>query len=128
MANVFDVAKYILNECGAMSAMKLQKLCYYSQAWSLVWDDRPLFEEEFHAWANGPVCKELFHKTQGKYLVGADDEDGSTENLDVNVLMESNYYTEISSQQLKEGMKVSIMQEEESNNPFEYMSHPEGGF
>ena len=81
MANVFDVAKYILNRCGAMSAMKLQKLCYYSQAWSLVWDDRPLFEEEFHAWANGPVCKELFYKTQGKYLVNADDEEGSIENL-----------------------------------------------
>ena len=24
-----------------MSAMKLQKLLYYSQAWSLVWDDAP---------------------------------------------------------------------------------------
>ena len=36
---VFDVANYILNKQGSMSAMKLQKLVYYSQAWSLVWDD-----------------------------------------------------------------------------------------
>ena len=44
MANVFDTAKYILEQSGPMSAMKLQKLCYYSQVWSLVWDDAPLFE------------------------------------------------------------------------------------
>lgn len=32
MANVFDVAKYILEKKGIMSTMKLQKLCYYAQA------------------------------------------------------------------------------------------------
>ncbi len=76
MVNIFDVAKYILEKCGTMSTMKLQKLCYYAQAWSLVWDDRPLFEEEFQAWANGPVCEELFQKTKGKFLVTAEDETG----------------------------------------------------
>ncbi|MDY6993563.1 MAG: hypothetical protein SVR94_13310 [Pseudomonadota bacterium] len=35
MVNVFDVAAFILRELGEMSAMKLQKLIYYSQAWSL---------------------------------------------------------------------------------------------
>ena len=45
MANVFDVAKYILEKLGTLSTMKLQKLCYYCQAWSLVWDDTPLFDE-----------------------------------------------------------------------------------
>lgn len=74
MANIFDVAKYILECKGTMSTMKLQKLCYYAQAWSLVWDDMPLFDEEFEAWANGPVCRELFAKTQGKYSVSASDE------------------------------------------------------
>ncbi|MDC7291062.1 DUF4065 domain-containing protein [Blautia schinkii] len=69
MANVFDTAKYILEQSGTMSTMKLQKLCYYSQAWSLVWDDSPLFNEDFQAWTNGPVCSELFFKTQGKYSV-----------------------------------------------------------
>ncbi len=29
MATVFDVAKYILDKYGAMSAMKLQKLIFY---------------------------------------------------------------------------------------------------
>ena len=81
MANVFDVAKYILTKTGSMTTMKLQKLAYYCQAWSLVWDDKPLFDEEFHAWANGPVCKELFFKTQGRYEVTASDETGDIKNL-----------------------------------------------
>lgn len=74
MANVFTTAKYILDTKGSMSAMKLQKLCYYCQAWSLVWDDKELFPEDFQAWANGPVCVELFHHTQGSFTVNASDE------------------------------------------------------
>ncbi len=81
MANVFDVAKYILTKKGKLSTMKLQKLCYYAQAWSLVWDDEPLFDEEFEAWANGPVCRELFLKTKGNFYVTADDEDGNLSNI-----------------------------------------------
>lgn len=81
MANVFDTAKYILERSGTMSAMKLQKLCYYSQAWALVWDDEPLFDEDFQAWANGPVCPELFYKTQGQYSVSAEDETGGEGDL-----------------------------------------------
>lgn len=81
MANIFDAAKYILVKEGTMSAMKLQKLCYYAQVWSLVWDDQPLFDEEFEAWANGPVCRELFFKTQGQYSVSAADETGGDDDL-----------------------------------------------
>lgn len=81
MTNVFDVAKYILRKKGRLSTMKLQKLCYYSQAWSLVWDDAPLFDEEFEAWANGPVCRELFLKTQGKFWVNVNDENGDIRKL-----------------------------------------------
>lgn len=76
MATVFDTAAYILHKKGKMSTMKLQKLCYYAQAWALVWDDEPLFEEEFEAWANGPVCKELFNWTKGRYSVTESDEKG----------------------------------------------------
>lgn len=81
MANIFDTAKYILEKSGSMSTMKLQKLCYYAQAWSLVWDDEPLFEEDFEAWANGPVCRELFYKTQGQYSVSAENETGGDGDL-----------------------------------------------
>lgn len=84
MANVFDVARYILEQKGSMSTMKLQKLCYYAQAWALVWDDKPLFDEDFETWANGPVCPELFFKTKGKYSVSVDDETGGEGDLDEN--------------------------------------------
>lgn len=84
MANVFDTAKYILEKCGVMSTMKLQKLCYYAQAWSLVWDDKPLFNEDFQAWSNGPVCNELFQKTKGKFLATVDDETGGDDDLSDN--------------------------------------------
>ena len=69
MASVYDVAAYILEKQGAMTTWKLQKLVYYSQAWSLVWDDDVLFPEEIEAWANGPVVRELYHAHRGKYRV-----------------------------------------------------------
>lgn len=78
MATVFDVAKYILERLGEMSTMKLQKLCYYAQAWSLVWDEEPLFPNEFEAWVNGPVCRELFMATKGEYCIGASHIDGNS--------------------------------------------------
>lgn len=67
---VFDVAAYIINMCGEITTMKLEKLVYYCQAWSLAWDDEPLFNEDFEAWANGPVCPDLFMKHKGKFRVG----------------------------------------------------------
>lgn len=69
MASVFDVASYILAECGEMTAWKLQKLTYYSQAWSLVWDQRPIFPERIEAWANGPVCPDLYRVHKGRFIV-----------------------------------------------------------
>ena len=69
MASVFDVAAYILERRGRMTAMKLQKLVYYSQAWSLVWDGRPLFDDEVQAWVNGPVVYDLFKAHQGMFEI-----------------------------------------------------------
>lgn len=66
---VFDVAAYILEKKGVLSTMKLQKLVYYSQAWSLVWDEKPLFKEDIEAWANGPVVRDLFYYHRGRYEI-----------------------------------------------------------
>lgn len=73
MANIFNVARYILEHKGDMSAWKLQKLCYYSQAWSLAWTEKPIFDEDFEAWANGPVCPELFRVHKGEFIVSLKD-------------------------------------------------------
>lgn len=72
MATVFDVAAYILKKGGAMTSMKLQKLVYYSQAWSLVWDEKPLFSEKVRAWVGGPVVPELFAEHRGEYNVSSE--------------------------------------------------------
>jgi len=69
--SVHDVAAYILSKRGEMTAMKLQKLVYYSQAWSLVWDEQPLFEEPVEAWANGPVVRALYRGHKGMFKVSA---------------------------------------------------------
>lgn len=69
MVNVFDAAAYILEKQGQMITLKLQKLVYYSQAWSLVWDERPLFDEKIEAWSNGPVVRDLFEYHRGQYYV-----------------------------------------------------------
>ena len=49
----------------------MQKLVYYSQAWSLAWDNEPLFYEEIKAWANGPVVEELYELLKGKFEVNS---------------------------------------------------------
>lgn len=82
MTRATDVAKYILEKTGPITALKLQKLVYYSQAWSLVWDDRPLFVDEIQAWRNGPVVRALFEQHKGKFEVTSSDIAGSIDSLD----------------------------------------------
>lgn len=67
MLTCFDVAKYFLSltneeEGDLISNLKLQKLVYYAQGSHLAIYDKPLFEEEIHAWAHGPVVPELYHE------------------------------------------------------------------
>ncbi len=69
MPRVYDIAKHILENFGPMTAMKLQKLVYYSQAWSLVWDEAPLFDEQIQAWANGPVSPDLYKAHRGEFMM-----------------------------------------------------------
>ncbi|WP_372570341.1 Panacea domain-containing protein [Ruegeria jejuensis] len=79
--SVFDVSKLILHLAGPMSAMKLQKLVYYGQAWHLVWHDAPLFDARVEAWANGPVVPVLYHVHRGRFTLTADDIVGDPGNL-----------------------------------------------
>jgi uncharacterized phage-associated protein len=68
MLTCFDVAKYFLNlanciddERELISNLKLQKLIYYAQGFSLAINDKPLFEEPIEAWQHGPVVSDLYH-------------------------------------------------------------------
>ncbi|MBD2829016.1 MULTISPECIES: Panacea domain-containing protein [Streptomyces] len=82
MATVHDVAAYILVKAAPMSAMKLQKLCYFSYGYHLAWEDRPLFAERFEAWANGPVAPELYSRHRGRFELKRGDIDGDPAALD----------------------------------------------
>ncbi len=52
-----------------MSAYKLQKLLYYTQAWSLSERDRPAFREEVRAWKDGPVVPAIYKRFRESYFV-----------------------------------------------------------
>lgn len=60
MYNVVDIAHWFLSK-QPMTHKKLQKLCYYAQAWfCALYDGAPLFEAETQAWVHGPVIPALY--------------------------------------------------------------------
>lgn len=59
MASVHEVAQYFLSRL-SMSHKKLEKLCYYAQAWYLANYDKPLMPNRFEAWVHGPVSPDLY--------------------------------------------------------------------
>jgi uncharacterized phage-associated protein len=65
MRSALDIALYFLHqvdrEAGdTLSALKLQKLVYYAQVWSMVLRNQPLFHQPVEAWKHGPVVRELW--------------------------------------------------------------------
>lgn len=81
MATACDVATFILAQVGPTSAMKLQKLVYYSQAWHAAWSDAQLFPERIEAWAHGPVVPALYQKHRGEFIVNVAMFDGDADAL-----------------------------------------------
>lgn len=69
MESVFDCANYLINKnyClnyPAITPLKIQKLLYYAQVYSLVRYKRRLFNNHFEAWVHGPVCPEVYARYQ----------------------------------------------------------------
>ncbi|MBA3021267.1 Panacea domain-containing protein [Propionicimonas sp.] len=106
MAAVLDVATFILHEHGPMTAMKLQKLVYYSQSWHLVWEDCELFPERIEAWANGPVVPDLYREHRRQFRLSESDISGNPAMLDKpeksTVMAVLKYYGKLSAQQLSD--------------------------
>lgn len=72
MHSCFDVAKYFLAQSSEdagdlISNLKLQKLVYYAQGFSLALTGSPMFAEHLEAWLHGPVVPDLYreYKTFG---------------------------------------------------------------
>lgn len=70
VTSIFDVARFFLSK-SSMSHLKLQKMCYYAQAWYLAIFGRRLFDEDFQAWLHGPVSPTLYqrYKQWGVYAI-----------------------------------------------------------
>lgn len=82
MITACDLAKYITQQRGSMSAMKLQKLVYYTHAWHLVATDGDrLLSDPIEAWEHGPVVRDLWYRHRGKTTVTADDLDGDPDQV-----------------------------------------------
>ena len=75
LADVRSVAASILTRMGPITAMKLQRLVYYCQAWHLVWEDELLFPEEIQAWATGPTVPTLYSLHTGEFKVSSIEHD-----------------------------------------------------
>ena len=76
MANVLDTATYFLQLASAeteqkhLTPLRLQKLLYYAQGWSLALRSRPLFQDaKIQAWIDGPVVPKV-HATFAEHRDG----------------------------------------------------------
>lgn len=66
------LSNYILKHYGPMSHLKLQKLLYYCDAYSLAYFGNPLIEDNFEAWVHGPVCRRLYDNLKDKSKLYSD--------------------------------------------------------
>jgi len=57
-----QIANYLLEKCNDITPLSLQKLLYYSQAFSLIILKKPLFENDCQAWAHGPVYPDVYYR------------------------------------------------------------------
>ena len=61
--SVKAVSKVVLQKSSTpISNLKLQKLLYYIQGWSLGLRNVPAFQERIEAWVHGPVVPAAFHE------------------------------------------------------------------
>lgn len=66
---IFSIACYFIQknkvENKGLTNKKLQKLLYYSQAWSLVLLNKKLFTDPIEAWVHGPAIKKVYEFFKG---------------------------------------------------------------
>ena len=73
MADIVAVARRVLHLKKITSTMKMQKLVFYAQAHALATRGKPLFDDDFQAWVNGPVAPTLFREHRGKFMIREDE-------------------------------------------------------
>ena len=73
MLGAIEVARYLVHlaanandEPDYLSHLRLQKLLYYVQGWSLATFNKPMFPERIEAWAHGPVVRDIYRQFNEK--------------------------------------------------------------
>ncbi len=105
MENIHDIANWFLSH-DSMTHKKLQKLCYYAQAWyCALYDGTPLFSDEIQAWVHGPVIASLYpvYADYKWTAIPKQDFDSSVFDEKVNAVLEAVYntYGDLSGDQLE---------------------------
>lgn len=66
MVHIDDVCDYVIVKLtegrGSLNVLKLHKLLYYVQAWSLAFGLGPAFPGRFQAWVHGPVSRTIYDR------------------------------------------------------------------
>ncbi|HCR3195042.1 TPA: DUF4065 domain-containing protein [Morganella morganii] len=63
VANAF-IQRALNGEIPDLTPMKLQKLMFYAQSWSLRLTDKALIDDFFAKWQYGPVIPSLYHEVK----------------------------------------------------------------
>ena len=62
--SVLQIGKYFVEQASSehkpITNKKLQKLVYYAQAWSMVLNEKKLFNDKIEAWVHGPAVRKLY--------------------------------------------------------------------
>ena len=78
MATALGTANYLIKlaateeESEFLTPLRLQKILYYIQAWSLALRHKPFFSDRIEAWANGPVVPRVYHAFSGSGALAID--------------------------------------------------------
>lgn len=104
-----DAAKYLVylsygKYSYSLTPLKLQKILYYAQGWSYIWDGRLLFDDEFEAWQYGPVNRKIYDafkkyiKNEIPEFEGIIPKNATTDELETLEMIWKNYGKMISSE------------------------------
>lgn len=112
MAAALDVARHLIKLSGVdpdgieMDALRLQKLLYYVQGWTIAWTGQPAFDETLRAWIHGPVVPEVWREFHDERKTIRPNEARDPENLspDLKRVIRSVWegYKRYSSQELRQ--------------------------
>lgn len=96
MIDILDAARYlVLLSYGkrqySLTQLKLQKLLYLAQGWNYVWDDKPLFDDDFVPWGYGPANEKVYKefKKYGRTEIPEEEGKDTISNIDAKETLEA---------------------------------------